>query len=152
MKAFGFQPIRHKYAIFSFEFIKVWRLCRLRHDLSRNMTSRLAIKFPTPYEWWSNSLPPGQEKAPNARGMPGGGDVEASIWLVHKSEVNYHPKPRGSGRTRSPCRLASLFNFSAKQCISDVHLRVRENPASQPGLIPLLYSLWHSVFILLTTF
>ena len=41
--------------------------------LSRNMSSRLAIKFPTPYEWWSNSLPPGQEKASNARGMPGGG-------------------------------------------------------------------------------
>ena len=47
------------------------------------MTSRLAIKFPTPFEWWSNSLPPGQEKASNARGMPGG-DVEASIWLIHK--------------------------------------------------------------------
>ena len=84
VKVFGFQPIRHKYAIFSFEFIKVWRLRGLRHDLSRNMTSRLAIKFPTPYEWWSNSRPPGQEKASNARGMPGGGgDVEASIWLVH---------------------------------------------------------------------
>ena len=54
----------------------------LRHDLSRNMTSRLAIKFPTPYEWWSISLPPGQEKTSNARGMPGG-DVEASIWPVH---------------------------------------------------------------------
>ena len=85
MYAFGFQPIRHKYAIFSFEFIKVWLLRRLRHDLARNMTSRLAIKFPTPYEWWSNSPPPGQEKASNARGMPGGGgDVEASIWLIHK--------------------------------------------------------------------
>ena len=52
---------------------------------TRNMTSRLAIKFPTPYEWWSNALPPEQEKAWNAWGMPGGGgeDVEASIWLVH---------------------------------------------------------------------
>ena len=53
------------------------------------MKSRLALKFPTPrgplptpYEWWSNSLPPGQEKASNAQGMPGG-DAEASIWLVH---------------------------------------------------------------------
>ena len=82
MKAFGFQQIRHKYAISSFEFIKVWRLRRLRHDLSRNMTSRLAIKFLTPYEWWSNSLPPGQDKTSNARGMPGG-DVEVSIWLVY---------------------------------------------------------------------
>ena len=35
---------------------------------TRNMTSRLAIKLPTPYEWWSNSLAPGQEKASNARG------------------------------------------------------------------------------------
>ena len=69
VKAFGFQPNRLKYAIFSFEFIKVWRL---RHGLTRNMTSRLAIKFPTPYEEWSNSLPPGQGKASNARSMPGG--------------------------------------------------------------------------------
>ena len=59
----------------------------LRHDLSThveisatcNMKLRLAIKFPTPYEWWSNALPPAQEKASNARGMEG--DVEASIWL-----------------------------------------------------------------------
>ena len=42
------------------------------HDLSRDMTSRLAIKFPTPFEWWTNSLPPGHEKTSNARGMPGG--------------------------------------------------------------------------------
>ena len=37
----------------------------------------MLIKFP----------PPGQEKTSNARGMPGGGagggDVEASIWLIH---------------------------------------------------------------------
>ena len=43
----------------------------------------LAIKFPTPCEGWSNSLPPGQEKASNARGV----DVEASILLVH---YGYH--------------------------------------------------------------
>ena len=31
-----------------------------------------------------NALPTGQEKASNARGIPGGGgDVEASIWLIH---------------------------------------------------------------------
>ena len=36
------------------------------------------IKFP----------PPGQEKTSNARGMPGGGgDVEASIWLIHYSHI-----------------------------------------------------------------
>ena len=39
------------------------------------MKSRLAIKFPTLYEWRSNSLPPRQEKASNARGMPGGGGM-----------------------------------------------------------------------------
>ena len=48
------------------------------------------IKFPTPYEWWSNALPPGQEKASNARGMSGE-DVEASIWLIHKGEVFLEP-------------------------------------------------------------
>ena len=46
-----------------------------------------------------------------------------------KSVVNYHPKPCASERTRSPCRFASLFHFSAKQCVLDAHLRVRENPA-----------------------
>ena len=45
-----------------------------------------------------------------------------------KSVINYHPKPCASERTRFPCRFASLFHFSAKQCVSDVHLRVRENP------------------------
>ena len=33
VQAFGFQPFRHEYTIFSFEFIKVC-LRRLRHDLS----------------------------------------------------------------------------------------------------------------------
>ena len=44
------------------------------HGISatRNMKLRLAIKFPTPYEWWSNALPPKQEKASNAWGMLGG--------------------------------------------------------------------------------
>ena len=53
--------------------------------MTRNMKSKLAIKFPTPNEWSSNalppvrlsssnSLPPGQEKASNAWGMPGEGD------------------------------------------------------------------------------
>ena len=58
----------------------------LHHDLStkrisatRNLKSRLAIKFPTPCEKCSNALPPGVEKASNARG-----DVESSIWLVRK--------------------------------------------------------------------
>ena len=52
--------------------------------MTRNMKSKLAIKFPTLNEWSSNalppvrlsssnSLPPGQEKASNAWGMPGEG-------------------------------------------------------------------------------
>ena len=53
MQAFGFQPVRHESGIFRFKYIKA---C-LRHNLSRhvesarrNMQSKLAIKFPTPYE------------------------------------------------------------------------------------------------------
>ena len=42
------------------------------------------IKFP----------PPGQEKTSNARGMPGGGDVEASIWLIHKHNISMHEQVR----------------------------------------------------------
>ena len=43
MLAFGFQPIRLKYAIFSFESNKVC-LRRLRHDLSTQMPSLLGRK------------------------------------------------------------------------------------------------------------
>ena len=53
MQAFAFQPVRHESGIFRFECTKA---C-LRHDLSRqvesarrNMKSKLAITFPTPYE------------------------------------------------------------------------------------------------------
>ena len=56
-----------------------------------NMKSRLAIKFPTPYEWWSNALPPRQEKTPNARGMPPGGcwsfDLTGTLQVEH-FEIN----------------------------------------------------------------
>ena len=56
IQTFTVQPVGYKSNIFSFEIINL-----LRHDLSdhiapsgisatRNMTSRLAIKFPTPYE------------------------------------------------------------------------------------------------------
>ena len=53
LQAFAFQPVHHELGIFRFECTKA---C-LRHDLSRhvesaqrNMKSKLAIKFPTPYE------------------------------------------------------------------------------------------------------
>ena len=74
-------------AIFSFELIKV---C-LRHlqeiSATRNIKLRLAIKFPIPYEWWSNALPPGQEKASNTQDMPGrrggGGMLKLSFdWYI----------------------------------------------------------------------
>ena len=50
------------------------------------------IKFP----------PPGQEKTSNARGMPGG-DVEASIWLIHKVLHRIH----------NPCLELSSPNVQA---------------------------------------
>ena len=53
MQPFAFQPVRHESGIFRFECTKA---C-LRHDLSRhvesarrNMKSKLAIKFPAPFE------------------------------------------------------------------------------------------------------
>ena len=58
-----------------------------------------------------------------------------SFQVYIKSEVNYHPKPCASERTHSPCHFASLFNFSAKQCVCDAHLRVRENPVNQCQVI-----------------
>ena len=39
---------------------------------TRNMKSRLAIKFPSPCEYQSNALPLGQKEASNAQGMPRG--------------------------------------------------------------------------------
>ena len=53
---------------------------------TRNMTSRLAIKFPIPYEWWSNELSPSRKR----HQMPGEcpeEDVEAFIWLVHYGSI-----------------------------------------------------------------
>ena len=86
MQNFAFQPVRHESGIFRLMHQGLsppW--CIRPHGISVtcNMKSSLAIKFPTPYEWWSNapplgrlsllnSLPPRQEKASNARGMPGG--------------------------------------------------------------------------------
>ena len=76
MQAFGFQPLRHEYATFPFEFIEVClrRLREFEISATRNIKLKPVISFPTPYE----RFPPVQEKASNARGMPGG-NVEASI-------------------------------------------------------------------------
>ena len=83
VQAFGFQPLRHEYAIFSFEFIKVCLRCLQEISVTGNMKLRLAIKFLIPYEWCSNALPPGQEKASNARGMPGGGMLKLQFdWYI----------------------------------------------------------------------
>ena len=78
-----FNHFCHKYQIFSFEFIKVC-LRRFREiRATRNIKSRLAIEFPIPYEWWSNALPPGQEKASNALGMPRWGVLKLRFdWYI----------------------------------------------------------------------
>ena len=65
------------------------------------MKSRLAIKFLTPYEWWSNALHPGQE----------GGYVQASIWLVHnlrKQPSFFAPSPSGVSRSLFLSSIAAL--------------------------------------------
>ena len=53
MQAFGFQPLRHEYAIFPFEFIEVClrRLREFEISATRNIKLRPVISFPTPYEW-----------------------------------------------------------------------------------------------------
>ena len=58
-----------------------------------NMKSRLAIKFPTPYEWWSNALPPRQEKASNTRGMSGGMLKLRFDWYIMRN-IGRHSDPR----------------------------------------------------------
>ena len=53
MQAFAFKSVRHQSGIFRFECIKVclhYDLSRLVESAWRNMKSKLAIKFPTPYE------------------------------------------------------------------------------------------------------
>ena len=100
VQAFAFQLVRQESGIFRFQCMKA---C-LRHDLSCHVESArlvtasdqisqplwVVIKCPAPGKTkLSNSLPLGQEKTSNARGMPGGGtggDVEASNWLIHYKE------------------------------------------------------------------
>ena len=81
------------------------------------MTTRLAIKPPTPYEWWSNSLPPGQGKASNARGMPGR-NVEASIWLVRKVPISWERRrPKARRQLKFPQKsneIARLPSFPSR--------------------------------------
>ena len=73
--------------------------------MTRNMKSRLAIKFPTPNEWSSNalppvrlsssnSLPPGQEKASNAWVMPagGGGGGGWGCWYISFCTIGHNFK------------------------------------------------------------
>ena len=71
--AFGFQPLRNEYAIFSFEFIKVCLHRLWEISTTHSIKSRIAIKFPTPYEWWSTALL-GKKKRQMPAVYPGGGD------------------------------------------------------------------------------
>ena len=108
-------------------------------SMTRNMKSKLAIKFPTPNEWssnalppvrlsWSNSLPPGQEKASNAWGMPGEGDGWGCRYIsfctighyfksMHKEGVKVFLNCQGNDHTWSlqtvpvaSSRLMQFFN------------------------------------------
>ena len=74
--------MQHEYAIFVSAVSPVSAMNTRGISATRNMKSKLAIKFPIPYVWWSNALPPAHEKASSYRGIPEG-DVQASIWLLH---------------------------------------------------------------------
>ena len=51
MQAYAFQPVRHESGIFRFEGIRACLDDLSRHvESARNMKSRVAIKFPTPYK------------------------------------------------------------------------------------------------------
>ena len=94
------------------------------------MISRLAIKIPHPYEWWSNSRPPGQEKrASNARGMPGGWMLKLRFdwyitckWIRIFNPINGQKKSQywqTKGR-KSNCERKfndKLFYFGLCHCI-----------------------------------
>ena len=63
---------RYKSLFNTFEYgTQPWFINPREISVTRNMKSRLAIKFPTPYERWSNALPPGHEEASIAQGIPG---------------------------------------------------------------------------------
>ena len=77
--------------------MQIYKVClrRLREiSATRNMKSRLAIKFPTPYEWWSNALPPGRKRRQMLGVCPGGGggcwsfELTGTLPLREKSAVH----------------------------------------------------------------
>ena len=57
--------MQHEYAIFVSAVSPVSAMNTRGISATRNMKSKLAIKFPTSYEWWSNALPPGQKEVSN---------------------------------------------------------------------------------------
>ena len=81
--------------------------------------------------------------------------LKTIFWHIYsgliKSGVNYHPKPCASERIRSPCRFASLFNFSAKQCVSDDHLHKGKPCGSTWPRSFVIFTLTFTILILLTT-
>ena len=78
--------------------------------------------FRTLLEGWSGSMSESQQ-APEICDVISAKRYRFSSKLLL---VNYHLKQHGYGRTLSPGRLASLFGFSAKQCISvNTYLHVR---------------------------
>ena len=99
-----------------------WLITPRGISATRNMKSRLAIKFPHP-QWVvikcpppgrlssSNSLLPGRKR----RQMPGvcpGGDVEASIWLIHNMFIHV----RGAEGKKIQIYLQNISPSSFRLC------------------------------------
>ena len=85
------------------------------------MKSRLEFKFPTPYEWWSNSLPAGQEKASNALGMSGGRGGVLKLrfdWYISRT-IGFEPSKNKIGTIRMNGIAICLC---ARMCCIHVHV------------------------------
>ena len=73
VQAFGVQPLCHEYAIVSFEFIKVYLRRLWEISVTRNIKSRLAIKFPTPMSGDQMPSLPGEKRCQMPAVCRGGG-------------------------------------------------------------------------------
>ena len=78
---------------------------------TRRMTSRLGIKFPTPYAWGSNSPPPGRLRRSNARGIPGGGGGYGCGYRLFQFRFRSRDSPLGIARAVVFLRLSFSCSF-----------------------------------------
>ena len=53
-----------------------------------------------------------------------------AVQFLNEFLVNYRSRTCASERTGSLWCFASFLSFSAKQCVSDAYLRIRENPGA----------------------